>query len=397
MERPARCPSSSGMADRAHRAPRPQTGPLGRRAAPACAREPDHEAAAAGRQPGGRRVRQRPRVQRVKEGDGPSTRRRRHPAAAQRGRRHARLAITGHFDAATTAATKAFQKKLITEKQPGVTEDGIVDGLTHAQLNAPRPVGQHQRQRHRGRRPGQYPGPADDPAAGPPTSSSRPGPRASAVKELQERLNSSGAAARPEAQGGRRLRTEDRRRAQGLPDRPCRSPRTGSPTPPPGPSSRSAGAASQGHVEFDWREEVEGVKNVGRPGQLRLEAVQDRAGHHRRHQLRQEAPRTSTARSASGWPTSRRSGAPSRRSTSPTPRPKSMTSTSTAKRGGKDHTVNVLQFDPTLTKADRTHSRSNSGTWYTIDTGRSMRAARVRPPDRAGGRVQPDRGALPST
>jgi hypothetical protein len=43
-----------------------------------------------------------------------------------------------------------------------------------------------------------------------------------------------------------------------------------------------------------------------------------------------------------------------------------------AKRGGKDHTVDVFQFDPTLAKKDRPTSRSNSGTWYTIDPRRSM-------------------------
>ncbi len=44
------------------------------------------------------------------------------------------------------------------------------------------------------------------------------------------------------------------------------------------------------------------------------------------------------------------------------------------KRGGKDHTVKVLKFDPTLTKAERPQSRSDAGTWYTIDTRRSMPA-----------------------
>jgi hypothetical protein len=43
-----------------------------------------------------------------------------------------------------------------------------------------------------------------------------------------------------------------------------------------------------------------------------------------------------------------------------------------AKRGGKDHEVEVFKFDPSLPKKDRGDSRSNSGTWYTIDPRRSM-------------------------
>ena len=54
------------------------------------------------------------------------------------------------------------------------------------------------------------------------------------------------------------------------------------------------------------------------------------------------------------------------------PKKKSVNLNFEAKRGGKDHTVDVFQFDPALKKADRPQSRSNSGTWYTIDPRRSM-------------------------
>jgi hypothetical protein len=54
------------------------------------------------------------------------------------------------------------------------------------------------------------------------------------------------------------------------------------------------------------------------------------------------------------------------------PKKKSVNLNFEAKRGGKDHTVDVFRFDPTLSKANRPLSRSNSGTWYTIDNRRSM-------------------------
>ena len=84
-------------------------------------------------------------IQRVKEGDGPS-----HDVGVIQQQLNAvgaapRLAITGRFDAATTTATKAFQKKLITEKVVGVTEDGIVDGVTQPAAQGAGAVGVHQR------------------------------------------------------------------------------------------------------------------------------------------------------------------------------------------------------------------------------------------------------------
>ena len=78
-------------------------------------------------------------VQRLKEGDGPS-----HDVGVIQQQLNlvsgvARLAITGRFDAATTAAAKAFQRKLIAEAVAGVVEDGIVAGVTHAQLKTRAP------------------------------------------------------------------------------------------------------------------------------------------------------------------------------------------------------------------------------------------------------------------
>ena len=256
-------------------------------------------------------------VQRVKEGDG------RHPRPSASSSSSStpsaptpRLAITGHFDAATTAATKAFQKKLITEKMPGVIEDGIVAGITQAQLKLRAPP-----QRISGNDtvvvgPGNTQVPFD-PAAGHPQAAPA-GAKGVAVKELQERLNSSGAAAptKLKVDGDFGPLTDGALKAF---QTTAKLTATGSPTRPPGRSSRSPAPASQGHVEFDWREEVEGVKNVGLRAafdwKLSKTALAITVGIN-------FARRAKTVDSTiSQWlPTSRRSGAPSRRSTSPTPR-----------------------------------------------------------------------------
>ena len=156
-------------------------------------------------------------LQRVKEGDGPST-----AVGIIQQQLNAvgatpRLAITGRFDAATTTATKAFQKKLIAEKQPGVTEDGIVDGLTQAQLKLRAPSVNISANDTVVDRPGQHPG------AGRPLRGSHP-QRAQGRGQGRRGQGAAGAAQQlrrgpgHEAQGGRRLRTEDGCRAQGLPD-----------------------------------------------------------------------------------------------------------------------------------------------------------------------------------
>src|SRR5918998_1165027 len=122
------------MSDRARRSPHPQ--PTNSVAEPR-RRAPEHQVLKLQRQVGNRAVAtfvNALAVQRAKEGDGPSNdigiiQQQLNAVGAS-----PRLAITGRVDTATTAANKAFQKKLIDQKMPGVTEDGIVAGITQAQL-----------------------------------------------------------------------------------------------------------------------------------------------------------------------------------------------------------------------------------------------------------------------
>jgi peptidoglycan hydrolase-like protein with peptidoglycan-binding domain len=355
------------MADWAHRAPRPQTttsvaGPRKRAS--------ENEILKLQRQVGNRAVAayvQALAVQRVKEGDPPSQ-----AIGVIQQQLNAvgatpRLAITGHFDAATTAATKAFQKKLITEKMPGVVEDGIVAGITQAQLTL--------------RAPPQRISDNDTVVVGPgntqvpfdPTQGTHKqlvaGAKGVAVRELQERLNSSGAAAPtklrvdgdfgPLTDGAlKAFQTTAKLTATGIAD------------PATWAKLETAGAASQGHVEFDWREEVEGVKNVGLRAafdwKLSKTALAITVGIN-------FVKKTKTADSKiSQWLADIKEIWSTFKAVNVTdPKAKSMNLDFAAKRGGKDHTVEVLRFDPTLKKADRKNSRSNSGTWYTIDTDRS--------------------------
>ncbi len=81
----------------------------------------------------------------------------------------------------------------------------------------------------------------------------------------------------------------------------------------------TAGAASQGHVQIDWTEEVEGVKNVGGRAsfdwKLAKTALDITVGI-----TFVKVHSGVDGAITSGWPTSSRSGAPSRRSTCPIPR-----------------------------------------------------------------------------
>ena len=247
------------MADRAHRAPRPQTTSS---AAGPRKRAPENDILKLQRQVGNRAVAAYVNalaVQREKEGDGPSNavgiiQQQLNAVGAS-----PRLAVTGRFDAATTTAAKAFQKKLIAEGHP-VTENGIVDGLTKAQLTLRAPsvkisdtdtvvVG-----------PGNALGALTDPAKGT-HKQLQIGAKGIAVKELQERLNSSGAVT------GKKLKVDGDFR--GLTDKALKDFQTGAKLTANGiadPATwaklETAGAASQGHVEYDWTEEVEGVKGI---------------------------------------------------------------------------------------------------------------------------------------
>lgn len=356
------------MRARAHRPLDSQTADSGARPRP---RAPEHQLARLQRQVGNRAVAAYVHalaVQRVKEGDGPS-----HDVGVIQQQLNAvgaapRLAITGRFDAATTTATKTFQKKLIAEKLAGVTENGIVDGVTHQQLKARAPsvavsgsdtvvVG-----------PGNTQIPLN-PAAGT-HKQLQAGAKGVAVKELQERLNNSVLAAGkklsvdgifgPKTDTALKLfQTGAKLTANGIAD-----PATWS-------KLQVAGAASQGHVEFDWREEVEGVKNVGLRAsydwKLSKTALAITVGINFQKKHKNVDGRISQWLSdiKEIWSTFKAVNHSD-------PKKKSVNLNFEAKRGGKDHTVDVFQFDPTVAKKDRPLSRSNSGTWYTIDSRRSM-------------------------
>jgi peptidoglycan hydrolase-like protein with peptidoglycan-binding domain len=354
------------MADRAHRAPQPRLpGPAG---GPAH-RAPEHRIAALQRQVGNRVVADYVRalaVQRVKEGDGPTP----DIGVIQQQLNHVgaspRLAITGRFDAATTTAAKVFQKKLITEGVAGVTEDGIVDGVTHAQLKTRAPSVSVSGNDTVVNGPGNTQVPSN-PAAGT-HSQLQVGAKGVAVKELQERLNNSGVAGKklavdgvfgPKTDGGLKA-------FQGTVPLPA----TGIADPATWAKLETAGAATQGHVEFDWLEEVEGVKGVG------LTAAYD-----------WKLSKTALSITANINFRKKHAGVDGRINqwlgdikeiwstfqavNDSDPKRKSMDLNFEAKRG-KGHDVDVFQFDPKLPKAKRAQSRSDSGTWYAIDKDRSL-------------------------
>jgi peptidoglycan hydrolase-like protein with peptidoglycan-binding domain len=209
-------------------------------------------------------------IQRLKQGDGPS-----HGVGVIQQQLNAvgaspRLAITGRFDSLTTDAAKAFQRQLIKEKIAGVVEDGVVDGETHKQLKARAPsvnisgvdtvvVG-----------PGNTQVPLN-PAAGMHVNV-KAGDKGTAVKELQQRINNSPTM----SSAARKARATDKKKlvvdgifgpktdsALKLFQTDAKVPSTGVADPGTWTKLMAAGAATQGHVEFDWREEVEGVRNVG--------------------------------------------------------------------------------------------------------------------------------------
>jgi peptidoglycan hydrolase-like protein with peptidoglycan-binding domain len=278
-----------------------------------------------------------------------------------------RLAITGRFDAATTAATKVFQKKLIAEKQPGVTEDGIVAGVTKAQLTLRAPsvsisgdktvvVGPGNTQQ------------LLNPALGTHAQLTA-GAKGVAVKELQQRLNNAGAATPKLVVDGvfgtktdgalKAFQTGAKLAASGVAD--------------PGTWAKleTAGAATQGHVEFDWREEVEGVKNVGL--RAAYDWKQTKTALNISVGIDFQKKHTGVDGRISQWLSDIKEIWSTFKAVNHSdPKKKSMNLNFEAKRGGKDHTVNVFKFDPKKAKADRASSRSNSSTWYTIDPRRSM-------------------------
>ena len=356
------------MTDRAHRAQQPQPTNTVARTRP---RTPENQIARLQRQVGNRAVAafvNALAVQRVKEGDPESKdigiiQQQLNAVGAA-----PRLAITGRFDAATTTATKAFQKKLITEKVAGVVEDGIVDGVTHAQLKTRAPsvnisdndtvvVG-----------PGNTQVPLN-PALGTHQQLAA-GAKGVAVKELQERLNNAGAAAgkKLKVDGDFGPKTDTALKAFQL---TVPLPGNGIADPTTWSNLEKAGAATQGHVEFDWREEVEGVKNVGLRAafdwKLSKTALAVTVGIDFQKKEKGVDGRINEwlADIKQIWSTFKAVNTTD-------PKKKSVNLNFEAKRGGKDHTVNVRKSDPTLAKDKKKQSRSDSSNWYTIDDRRSM-------------------------
>ena len=176
-----------------------------------------------------------------------------------------RLAITGRFDAPTETAVKAFQKA----KTLG--ETGVVDATTQKALDAAAPVitaggartVEHGVAEARGTL---VPGAGDHPDLA-------LGAKGAGVKELQERLNNSPTMA-PAARAARAV-AKDVLKIDGsfgpITEAALKQFQTDQAIAPPNGVARvgtwsklvAAGAASQGRTEYEWREVVEGVQNVG--------------------------------------------------------------------------------------------------------------------------------------
>lgn len=175
-----------------------------------------------------------------------------------------RLSVNGRFDAATEAAVKNFEKSQGIDPQTGV-----VDADLQKKLDALAPVVSRGDQKTVEVGPGNtqvpLPGQSGHPVL-------RSGSRGPAVIELQERINNSPTMAEA-ARAARKTATElldpdgafgPRTRAavtqfqrdKALVDDGIAGPNTWK-------ELEKAGSASQGRVEFEWREEVEGVGNVG--------------------------------------------------------------------------------------------------------------------------------------
>lgn len=353
------------MAEWVRRAAHPSApGPSAGRARPA-----EHQVARLQRQVGNRVVAeyvQALAVQRVKEGDGPT----KDIGIIQQQLNHVgatpRLAITGRFDAATTTATKAFQKKLIAEGIAGISEDGVVDGVTHTQLKARAPSVDISANDTVLNGPGNTQVPSN-PSAGT-HSQMQAGAKGVAVKELQERLNNSGVAGKKLVVDGIFGPMTD----AGLKAFQATVPlaATGIADPATWAKLETAGAATQGHVQFDWLEEVEGVKGVGLTAafdwKLSKTALAITLGinFHAKQKGVEGRIGQWLADIKEIWSTFKAVNESD-------PKRKSMDLNFEAKRG-KDHDVDVFKFDPSLPKKDRAQSRSNSGTWYTVDPRRSM-------------------------
>ncbi|MDO9456257.1 peptidoglycan-binding protein [Nocardioides sp.] len=358
------------MADRARRKP-PSRVPDQEETAGPPRRAPIDPIAMMQRQVGNRVVGQLVQamtVQRVKEGDGPT------PEVGHVQQQLnvvgavPRLAITGRFDDATTAAAKSFQRKLIAEGVKGVTENGVVDGVTHDQLGTRAPVVEISKRKVVVAGPGQSQADLDNPALGT-HAALKVKDRGVAVKELQERLNNSGKAGKALTVDGRFGPLTDG--ALKLFQTSVPLPATGIADPTTWAKLETAGAATQGHVEFDWHEEVEGVKNVGTTAsydwKLSKTALTISLGiaFHKKSAGVDGRISQWLADIKEIWSTFKAVNQDD-------PKKLSMDIDFEAKRGA-GHDVDVHHHDPKAkTKAQKAASRSNSGTWYTVDERRSM-------------------------
>lgn len=307
-------------------------------------------------------------VQRAREGDGPSTevgiiQQQLNGVGAS-----PRLAITGRFDPQTTTAAKAFQKRLIAEGVKGVTEDGVVEGVTHAQLKARAPSVNVSANDTVVIGPGQSQADLDNPAGGTHAQLQLKS-KGVAVKELQERLNNSGKAGKALTVDGKFGPRTDAGLKLFQSSVPL--PATGIADPTTWAKLETAGAATQGHVEFDWHEEVEGVKNVGTTAsydwKLTKTALNISLG------IAFHKKQSGVDGRISQWLSDiKEIWSTFAAVNQDDPKKKKMNINFEAKRGA-GHDVDVYRFDPKAkTRAERLESRSDSGTWYTIDDRRSM-------------------------
>ena len=364
--------------------PGPQTGRQRDKSAPSPAKQsaapPLHPLAQLQRRVGNRVVADLVRnrtIQLLKEGDGPSNAVGVIQQQLNKVSGAARLAITGRFDSETTAAAKAFQRQLIKEKIVGVTENGVVDGETQKQLNnrAPSvPVSGNDTV---------VVGPGNtqvlmNPAAGT-HAVVKAGDKGVAVKELQQRVNNSATMA--DAARLARATAKDKLRVDGSfgpkTDAALKQFQSDAKLGTTGIADQAtwaklevAGFATQGHVEFDWREEVEGVTNVGGRAnydwRLSKSALTISVGINFVPKSKNVSGRISE------WLQDIHSIWSTFKAVNQTDPKKTVNLDFEAKRGGAAATVTVRQFDPSLAKADRANSRSDAANWYTIDTRRGL-------------------------
>ena len=325
-------------------------------------------------------------IQRLKEGDGPSN----DVGIVQQQLNHVvvtpRVAITGIFDSTTTAAAKTFQRQLIAAKIAGITEDGIVAGETHNQLKTRAPSVNISGSDTVQDGPGHSQVPLN-PALGSHQVKDatgaivdlKAGAKGTGVKELQQRINNSPTMA--DAARHARATAKDKLQVDGvfgpLTDAAVKQfqtdsgvPATGAADPATWTKLEAAGFATQGHVEFDWREEVEGVKNVGLRAGFDWKLSKTALNVTVPIQFVKRDPGVDGR--ISQWLDDIHTLWSTFRAVNQTDPKHPHINLDFRATGGGDHKVNVFKFDHSVPKAQRANSRSNSSNWYTIDPRRGM-------------------------